>query len=383
MGNSESKDIDSFKENYKKHNERKDPRYGNVSNWHSRNNPQDLVLIKNKWTNSPNESQEINALIDNRKDIYHPNLAQCHNYSQEKDRQFFNTFHKHNMAFEYHDNNLEKEIRSRNNFNNGEFQENKKFSEPEMWYMSNGVINVDCLLAREGGSYHGDIQPSTLLFDEKNKIKTIDSSLIHLNKSTYSRMLYDRNVKAPLSPLLCQQMAVEKVNPVNDPSKEESWALGMTMLCAGTNTKLDDYYDWKVPEVRRHVVNENLDKLDGPYSKKLHGFVESCLEESEENRPSMEDHQKDLQSYQKEATDIKLDFKDRRKEVIKKTLPPPPPPPKLTTIIDEDDFFGNGPKLVEVVNNRPPSDKIIMGGGNFFEQKERVERETDVYNFFS
>ena len=62
------------------------------------------------------------------------------------------------MAFEYHDNNLDKEIKSRNDFNPMDYESNfKRFSEPEMWYMTNAMVDSDCLLAREGGSYHGDL----------------------------------------------------------------------------------------------------------------------------------------------------------------------------------------------------------------------------------
>ncbi len=254
MGNNQSKDIENFRNNYKKHKETKDPRYGSVKYFHNKGNPSDLVVVKDKWTKSLNESQEINALIENRKDIYHPNLAQCHNYIQEQDQQFFNTFYKHNMAFEYHDNNLEKEIKSRTDFDSGNYMDPKQFSEPEVWYMGNAMVNVDCLLAREGGSYHGDVQPSTMMLDPSGKMKTIDSSLVHLNKSSYSRMLYDRNVHSPLSPNLCDQMEKGKVNPVYDPSKEESWALGISMLCAGTNTTPDDYYDWKTPSLKRDAL---------------------------------------------------------------------------------------------------------------------------------
>ena len=126
-----------------------------------------------------------------------------------------------------------------------------------IWYTANGLVNADCLLAREGGSYHGDLQPGTvLLTDNSNRpdIKTIDSTLLHLNKSTYSRMLYNRSVKAAISPTLCEQMEKKKVNPVYDPSKEESWGLGMTLLCQATDTSLDDYYDWSVPRVREEVI---------------------------------------------------------------------------------------------------------------------------------
>ncbi len=72
-----------------------------------------------------------------------------------------------------------------------------------------------------------------MLTDESDHpdIKTIDSTLVHLNKSTYSRMLYNRKIKAAISPTLCSQMEQKKVNPVYDPSKEESWGLGMTLLC--------------------------------------------------------------------------------------------------------------------------------------------------------
>ena len=56
-------------------------------------------------------------------------------------------------------------------------------------------------------------------------------------------MLNNRLVKVPLSPRLCEEMRIGKVNPVYNQSKEDSWALGMTGLCAATGTTLDDYYD--------------------------------------------------------------------------------------------------------------------------------------------
>lgn len=44
-----------------------------------------------------------------------------------------------------------------------------------------------------------------MLTDESNTpdVKTIDSTLVHLNKGTYDRMLFDRNIKAAVSPELC------------------------------------------------------------------------------------------------------------------------------------------------------------------------------------
>ncbi len=86
----------------------------------------------------------------------------------------------------------------------------------------------------------------------------------------------------------------------------------MTHLCAATNTTLDDYYDWSIPRVKREMVNTNLDSLNNNYSKQLHGFIESCLEETEERRPSMEEHKKFLDTYQTEISNRTLDFRKVR-----------------------------------------------------------------------
>lgn len=40
----------------------------------------------------------------------------------------------------------------------------------------------------------------------------------------------------------------------------------MTMLCQGTNTTLDDYYDWNVPRVKYDRLEEGLSELDNNYS---------------------------------------------------------------------------------------------------------------------
>lgn len=138
-------------------------------------------------------------------------------------------------------------------------------------------------------------------------------------------MLYDRNVKAAVSPLLCSQLEEKKVDPVYNPSKEESWALGMTMLCQGTNTTLDDYYDWKVPRVKMDNVEQGLSELDNNYSDQLHGFVRSCLVESEDERPSMEDHQAWFSPYANDARNKRLVFG-------KNTLP-------VDDLLDADNFF--------------------------------------------
>ena len=388
MGNNQSREIEEFKDQYQKQKDFKDPRYGDVTFYHAKHNPDNMVMVKDKWTNSLSESQEITGFIENRKNISHPNLCANRHYIQQQDNQWFNTFHKHTLAFDYEENNVEKEIDERNNFNHGDFNTTTKFSEPELWYLANAATNVDTTLAREGGSYHGDIQPSTMLLTPDGRTKTIDSALVNLDNPAYKRMLYDRSTKVALSPNLCKQMQETKVNPDYNPSKEDSWGLGMTMLCASTNTKLDDYYDWSVPEVRRQRVNESLDSVNGPYSRQMHGFIESCLEESDDVRPSMEDHEKFLRPYQSEINDMRLDFKDRRVEVkstpppppVKEYVPPPPPKPEITNLLGGGDFFDN--EEILPVQGIDFGDVINDGPGGFFDTTENIVIQDDAGNFF-
>ncbi len=49
-------------------------------------------------------------------------------------------------------------------------------------------------------------------------------------------------------------MKEAKVNPEYDQNKEDSWCLGMTILCAGTNTSLDDYYNWSTPSLNEEFI---------------------------------------------------------------------------------------------------------------------------------
>lgn len=384
MGNNQSREVEEFKRNYVKHGETDDPRFGKVTFYHSKYNPQEIVMVKDKWTNSLTESQEIAGFIENRKDIVDPNLAENKYYLKSEDKQWFTTFHKHTNAFEFHDNNLEKQIRDRNNFNQGNFDQFNTYSEPELWYIANSLVNTDTKLAREGGSYHGDLQPSTVLLDPANKVKLIDNGLVHAEKPSYSRMLYDRKNKVALSPLLCEQMQQTKVHPEYEPSKEDSWGLGMTMLCAGTNTSLDDYYDWQKPEVKRHMITESLDQLNRPYSRQLHGFVESCLEESQDVRPSMEDHANYLRPYQREAENVQLDFKNRAAPAPTPAPRPAPvyPPvrgPDYTDIIGGGDFFDRD---VLPVNNFDFGAIIDSNAqGNFFDVVQDVVLDNQG-NFF-
>lgn len=382
MGNKSSSqaEIENFHNNFVKHGEEDNKNYGHVSYYHNKFAPSDMVMLKSQWSNSLAESEDMDAVINNRQNINHPHIAKTRTYVKQDDKQWCSTFHKHTTAFEYHENNLEAEIAKRVNAHQAAASP-VTLSEPEFWYLTNAVVGADTTFNREGGAYHGNLQPSTVLLDNGGVVKLADNQLINFHKTTYQRMLYDRKVKAPLSPNLLAQLREKKVNPEYDPSKEESWALGMTTLCAATNTNLDEYYDWKVPELKWHNIHDRLDSVNGPYSKQVHGFIESCLEETEERRPSMEDHERFLRPHTQEIVNHRLDFKTRnvyRDESVfrpgvhtieHQTIVP------LNNIINNDDDFFNQRVVIEKRQEvvEPPKPVVIeMAGDDFFDHIERI-----------
>lgn len=81
--------------------------------------------------------------------------------------------------------------------------------------------------------------------------------------------------------------------------------------------------------------------MDNQYSDQLHGFVRSCLEESEDVRPSMEDHLKWFGPYANDARAKRLSFRNVRKKV---------------DVLDADNFFDVA-ELEEVV--RVKEERIV------------------------
>lgn len=386
MGNKSSAQaqLEEFQNNYVKHGEEDNKNYGHVSYYHNKYSPQEMVMLRSQWSNSLAESEDMDAIISNRQNFSHPNIAKTQSYIKQDEKQWCSTFRKHTTAFEFHENNLEAEIAKRVS-SRSVASGPVALTEPEFWYLTNSLVSADTTMAREGNAYHGNLQPSTVMLDNNGIVKILDNQLVHFNKNTYQRMLYDRNVKAPLSPNLLAQLKEKKVNPTYDPSKEESWALGMTALCAATNTNLDYFYDWKVPELKWHNIHDKLDSVNGPYSKQVHGFIESCLEETEERRPSLEDHERFLRPYTTEINSHKLDFKTRNvntEQVINKpgthtieehTVLP------FNGIIDNDDDFFNQKVVIErpvqtFVQQLPPQPAVIqMQTDNFFDYVEVVK----------
>lgn len=84
MGNAESTGFynsdelairDNIENQFQKRETFSDERYGKVTLYNHNHDPQNLLLLKEKWTNTNQESSELNNFIKSRSQINHPNIA--------------------------------------------------------------------------------------------------------------------------------------------------------------------------------------------------------------------------------------------------------------------------------------------------------------------
>lgn len=303
------------------HGDKWDPRYGDVSFYHLRQSPTEMYMYKNIWTDSSLESYPVTQFISARQNIANDALCRVRNYDMGRDNQFFTSFNKHGLAFEYYDDNIDSDLRMRGNQNYSGGPRN--YTEPKVWYIINQIVNADMDLRDQGKFYHGDIQPATVLITPptssgNSDYKLIDSRLVHPTKNLYERMLYDSRVKGALSPDLLEQLARRQVTPRYDPSREDSWALGMTALCMLKGKTLDDYYDWRNKTLYRDVIYSDLDSLNGEVSIPLADFVRRCLEERESQRIPMEGNRDFLTTLQRPIRNFELDFRATEQRRLEK-----------------------------------------------------------------
>jgi hypothetical protein len=153
------------------------------------------------------------------------------------------------------------------------------------------------------------------MLDDFGIVKLVDNSLINYDSSTYQRMQQCGKFHAPLSPNLLLQLKEKKKNAIYNVSKEESWALGITTLCAATNSNISYFYNWKKTEINWEHLIEKLESVNDFYSKQIYAFLEASLESTEDKRPTIENHSEYLKPYLNEILELKLDFKVAAKSV--------------------------------------------------------------------
>lgn len=363
MGNSnERTEMDTFKNNYEKRAMDLGERYGKAKFYSRRNNPNEIIMTKDYWTNNLDESTSYDEMVEVRKDITHENLAKTYVHDVSQENQFFTEFYKHSTAHEYHDHNLYKEIAARRNS-----EEGREFSENEVWYYANAMVDMDEHLKEESlGTPHGDLQPKTLMLNDEGNVKIIDNAIV-TNKDNYQKCNFNDDYFAPIAPELLDDLRVNKVNPDNEFSdKAEVWAIGITSLSAATNNYPERYYDWNKKEVLRETIDEDLEGLEGRKSPEQINFIRKCLEHDPEERWSLSEANEFLKPYKGLARKRQLNFMNRQVE--------------QTDELGGNDFFDNDALAHKEVVTETGIKEVLeteeLGGNDFFDDDALVH--TDI-----
>jgi hypothetical protein len=77
MGNTDSKPTQfaSFMRDYQKREEVHDDRYGRVTIFNKAHTPTELIMVKDRWTNTPPDAVELHGMSASRAQNTHKNLA--------------------------------------------------------------------------------------------------------------------------------------------------------------------------------------------------------------------------------------------------------------------------------------------------------------------
>lgn len=70
-----NREYKSLLANYYRRKSYDDPRYGQCSIWSHNHNPDDTLLVKEKWTNTKQEADNLNDLVHTRRSNNSKNLA--------------------------------------------------------------------------------------------------------------------------------------------------------------------------------------------------------------------------------------------------------------------------------------------------------------------
>jgi len=302
--------IDKIERDFQKRGFINDMRFGRVQLYNHKHKTDELIIFKDKWTCTQEESKQLYNYVKLRNRISHPNLARLIFYEMLEDKKLTNTFIRHFMGFEYHSKTLETEIANRalikENPLDTPLSTVKYYSESEIWYI---LITLADLIKtfNEHSYHHGDIQPRNIFVDSSRKIKLIDNSLINYGTAGYQKMLYEKEYKTTLSPLLIDSLKYEKVDPKHDKVKSDIFSVGITTLCAATNSNFLKYYDWErcrlftlykspmpfndnlsPPMIDR--IQQDLDFMQKlGYSTELIDVITWILTIDQASRPSIED----------------------------------------------------------------------------------------------
>jgi len=275
-----------------------DPRFGDIS---IIQNPQtrQFIALKEKKINDRKEAGQNILYARKRVSLKHPNLLNLLDYSVTKHSELCSSFYILKLFFEYPKTDLRKDVQERERIG-------ESFSDIELTHLLYQQINANSFLASKDIS-HGDIQPLHIGYDRD----TYTSKLIErfedvVNVPNRTKQIQKNRLISgqPLymSPQMYQNLKKGNLNFDVDHSKEDAFALGLTILETGNSRSIQNIYDAKTGSVNKEVLdshnNQFANRYGGPNSL-LPKSVASLTAYNENERLNFRELEARLPDYEK------------------------------------------------------------------------------------
>lgn len=276
-----------------------DKRFGDVTILKNETNNSKVFVKEKVSSNEAEATKDINSL-KKRMDISHPNIQKLHDYSTSVKKEWCSTFYLSKGFYELPENDLAKEIAKRKKINT-------PFTHKELTHMAFQLTHGLNYLQSRNLS-HGDIRPSFVgINDSKGEYKLLDRlENPEPVQNLYKNYLMRGNSDLYLSPELLKQIQSKNKTEVPvDKHKNDSWALGMTLLEAANLESVQNVYsnpeNPKVKEFNAENLENNLRKMEDRYGNEnplFCGIVRKYLEVDEAERPCFNKMESEMPKYE-------------------------------------------------------------------------------------
>ena len=270
-----------------------DPRFGEISIIQKKNTGE-LVMLKEKVTNSEKEAKVDLLQAKKRLQLQHPYIQKMLDYSCHQRSEFCSKFYKIRGFYELPSNDLKKEISYRK-------KNMQEFDHEELTHMAYQILSALDYLQSKGTSF-GDLKPNHISVENENHVYKL---LDRLNDPSPVVQAQMNNILAG-RPLYCSPSVFgavkgnkKKVN--HDPHKSDCFSLGMCLLEAGTLENVQDVYNQRNGSINEDKLDQHIGTFRAKYEEDnalLCDLTENLLTVEEAKRFNPRQFNDELPSYE-------------------------------------------------------------------------------------
>ena len=296
-----------FEKTFKQKRRLKDPRFGSIS---IIQNPKTRELLAVREVKEGKKDLAGKKIINCRKRMAnkHPNLLNLKDYSVTKQSELCSSYYIIKEFYEYPKSDLRREIRERT-------KKGETLNDKELTHILYQQIQANSYLQAKGQS-HGNIQPLQIGYNKNDMTsKLIDTSGNEATNLKMQRQLLRNKLKSKnnlyMSPTTFENLSKGNMNYKTDQSKEDTFALGLTILESGNGDSVQDCYNKKNGSFDKVALQKHINNFNNKFGHEntlLASTVSSMANPNEEERPDPRSLETSMPDY--EQVKLFLDNKE-------------------------------------------------------------------------